>query len=215
MHERLSKGLTICFAANLLFVASGLVCFFFHITYESGSVMTRVLETAAYTVETAGFAAFIFGDYLIAVSARLRRAMKTALSAYILLEAAMMVLELNSFRFAFYKPYSLPLAIVHSIFSAFVCFAMLQLDPDNTKFETLIIICVGVIFGGMLGNIIGVRIYFSIITNAVGYAVLFIGIKRLMNRDEMEVDCYGDRATVAEYSSSTIFTDTDNSGKSK
>ena len=131
----------------------------------------------------------------------MRKWLKIAYSVYIVTEAVMMTLELNSYRIDFYKPYSLLLAIVHSIFSAMVCFAFLTFDPDKKSYEIIIIICIGIMLGGMLGNVIGIRIYFSIFTNAIAFLLLFSSIKYMLKREIIEIDCYGDKARVAEYKS--------------
>ncbi|MBR1738914.1 MAG: hypothetical protein IJ737_01360 [Ruminococcus sp.] len=206
-HERFSKGLSFGLAGNLLFVLFGMICFVFYKTYVHESVHSRILEAAAYFTEFLGFGLFLYAAWLISTSVRMRTLFKVGLTAYVVLEAVMMVLELNSYRISFYAPYSLALAIVHSIVSAAVCLSFLQLDPDRGRFELFVIVCIGVILGGMLGNILGVRVYFSIITNAFGFALMFWSIKYLLGREEMEVDCYGDRAQAAEYTSNTLFED--------
>lgn len=78
---------------------------------------------------------------------------------------------------------------------------MLSFDPYKNKFEVITIICIGIILGGMFGNILGIRIYFSIVVNAVAFAVMFFSIKKLLKNQDIEIDCYGDRARVAEYKS--------------
>lgn len=99
------------------------------------------------------------------------------------------------------SPYSLTLAVIHAIFSAAVCFAFLSLDPGKVPLEIAVTICFGVILGGMLGNVIGIRIYFSILTNAVAYTGLFASIKWMLSRGLIEIDCHGDKAKVDEYKS--------------
>lgn len=207
MHERLSKGIIFGFIGNLLFVAFGIVCYFYYITYDAESTVSRVLEILAYTTEFSGFAILIYSSWLMFSAIRFRNLMKIGFSVYLVVEAVMMFLEINPFHLEFYKPYSLPLAIVHSVFSAAVCFAFLQLDPDKKELEFMIIVCVGIMLGGMFGNIMGIRIYFSIIANAVGFSVLFYSLKRMMQNEVIEVDCNGDSAFEARYSSSTIFSD--------
>ncbi|MBP5378442.1 MAG: hypothetical protein J6Y64_02750 [Ruminococcus sp.] len=204
MHERLNSGIKFCFIGNILFLIFSIVCLIFYKTYESGSALSTVLELLAYAAEFCGFGAFIFGDWLISSSIRFRTIMKVCLTLYIILEASMMILEINAFRFEFYKPYSRLLAITHSAISGFVCLSFLQLDPDKKKLEMMIIICIGMMFAGMLGNILGIRIYFSILVNAVAYAVMFYSIARLIRNEEIEVDCHGDRARVAEYKSEFV-----------
>lgn len=205
MNPRLRDGLRLGLAGNLLFVLFGFICYFYYLTYDRESAFSKTVEVIAYIVELGGFAALIISDFLLSTTVRMRNFMKIGFSVYIVLESLMMYFELNTMDLDFYQPYSLGLAIVHSIISAAVCFSFLQLDPDRSKFEMLIIICVGIMLGGMLGNILGIRIYFSIIANAVGFAILFAGIMYLLKREEMEIDCHGDRAKVTEYSSKTMF----------
>lgn len=206
-NPRLRNALRLGFAGNLLFVLFGFVCYFYYKTYEHGSSFSKTVEVIAYFIEVGGFGALIISDFLLSTTVRMRNYMKIGYSVYIVLESVMMYFELNTMDLDFYQPYSLGLAIVHSIISAAVCFSFLQLDPDRSKFEMLIIICVGVMLGGMFGNILGIRIYFSIIANAIGFAVMFYGIMFLLSREEMEIDCHGDKAQVVEYHSSTIFDD--------
>ena len=205
MNARLRSALRSGLAGNLLFVLFGFICYIYYLTYERTSAFSKTLEVIAYTVEIAGFGALIYSDYMLATTVRMRNFMKIGYSIYIVLECAMMYFELNTMDLEFYQPYSLGLAIVHSIVSAAVCFSFLQLDPDRSKFEALIIVCVGVMLGGMLGAIMGIRIYFSIVANAIGFALLFAGIIYLLTREEMEIDCHGDKAKVVEYDSNTMF----------
>ncbi len=204
-QEKLTKGIFFGLAGNLLFVAFGLICLFYYYTYESGSIFSKVIEVTAYCTEFMGFGLLIYSDWLLIKSIRLRRLLKVSFSAYIVLEALMMILELNAYKIEAYEPYSLALAIVHAVVSGMVCFAFLQLDPDNVKWEVAIGACFTLIIAGMLGNILGVRIYFSIITNAVGFSALFASMKFFRDRGQIEIDCYGDRANAAEFSSSTLF----------
>lgn len=207
MQEKLTKGIFFGLIGNILFVVFGLVCLLYYYTYNAEGIFSRIIEAIAYMVEFMGFGLLIYADYLLIASLRLRRMLKVSFSAYIVLEAMMMFLELNAYNFSFYQPYSLALAIVHAVVSAMACFAFLQLDPDNTKYEIAIVICIALILAGMLGNILGVRIYFSIMASALGFVILFGAIHYLRNREEIEIDCYGDRANVAVYNSSTLFDD--------
>lgn len=207
MQEKLTKGIFFGLIGNILFVIFSLICLLYYYTYNAESVFSKIIETLAYCTEFMGFGLLIYADYLLIASLRLRRVLKVCFSAYIILEAVMMILELNAYNFTFYQPYSLALAIIHAVVSAAACFAFLQLDPDNTKYEVAIITCIALILAGMLGNILGIRVYFSIIASALGFTVLFGAIHYLRGREEIEIDCYGDRARVAEFSSSTLFTD--------
>ncbi|MBO7395722.1 MAG: hypothetical protein J6U16_06345 [Ruminococcus sp.] len=206
MHEKLEKGLFFGLIGNALFVAFGIICYIYYLTFHVDSMFSRILEVTAYCTEFLGFGLLIYSAALLAVSLRLRRLLKISYAAYIVLEALIMVLELNSGRIEFYAPYSMWLAIVHAAISGAACLAFLQLDPDNTKYEISVVICIGMIFFGMLGAIFGIRVYFSVITNAVSFTLLFGMIRFLLSREEMEIDCYGDRAHVAVYKS-TMFND--------
>jgi len=204
-QEKLTKGIFFGLVGNLLFVAFGLICLFYYYTYASESIFSKVIEVIAYCTEFMGFGLLLYSDWLLIKSIRLRRLLKVSFSVYIVLEAVMMILELNAYRIEAYEPYSLALAMIHAVVSGMVCFAFLQLDPDNVKWEVAIGACFTLIIAGMLGNILGVRIYFSIITNAVGFSVLFAAMKFFRDRGQIEIDCYGDRANAAEFSSSTLF----------
>ncbi len=201
MHERFKKGLKSCLIGNLLFLAFGIICLIYYKVYSPDSAISKIIEILAYTCEFGGFTILLWGDWLISSSVRFRNIMKLSFTLYIVLESVMMFLELNSFRFTFYKPYSLALAIIHAAVSGLVCLTFLQLDSDKKKLELSVIICIAIIFAGMLGNILGLRIYFSIIVNSIAYALLFHMIRRHVQREEIEVDCHGDRARVAEYKS--------------
>ncbi len=207
MQEKLNKGILFGMLGNLFFVVFGLICLVYYYTYYGGSIHSRILEAAAYSVEFLGFGLLIYSDYLLIASARFRRLMKISFTAYIILEALMMVLELNAGYVSFYEPYSLPLAIVHAVVSAAACFSFLQLDADNTRFEVAIVAAIAAILAGMLGNILGVRVYFSIIINALAFSFLFGSILYLRKRGDIDIDCYGDRANVAEFSSASLFND--------
>ena len=204
MHARLNGGLKSCMLANLLFAAFCIICLIFYKTYKADSALSNTLEFLAYLTEFSGFAIFIWGDWLISSSVRFRGIMKFAMTFYILLEGVMMILELNSYRLDFYKPYSLLLAIVHSILSGMVCLSFIQLDTDKKKLEFSLLTCIAIIFGGMLGNIMGLRIYFSIMINSVAFSLMFFLILHLIKREDIEVDCHGDKARVAEYKSTFI-----------
>ncbi len=204
-QEKLTKGIFFGLIGNLLFVAFGLICLLYYYTYKPESFGSRLIETIAYCVEFAGFGLLLYSDWLLIKSIRLRRLLKVSFTIYIFLEVVMMILELNSYRIEAYEPYSLPLAMAHAVVSGLAAFAFLQLDPDNVKWEVAIGACFTLIVAGMLGNILGIRIYFSIITNAVGFSLLFGAMKFFRDREQIEIDCYGDRATEAVFSGSTLF----------
>ncbi|MBQ8960318.1 MAG: hypothetical protein IJ071_03760 [Ruminococcus sp.] len=202
MRERLSKALSLGFLGNIFFVLFGFICYIYYLTYDPDSAGSKALEFTAYLVEFSGFGMLIFSDYLLSVSVRMRRLMKIAYTAYIIVEVVLMIIELNSFTFrSFYDPYSVVLAIVHAVFSGLVCLSFLQLDPSRPRFEAVLVVCIGLIFGGMMGIVMGIRIYFSIIVNAVAFALMFFMIKFMLKNEDIEIDCHGDKARVAEYRS--------------
>ncbi len=201
MHKKLSLGLNLGLVGNVFFIVFSAVCYVYYLIYNPESGFVKFLEITAYLFEFSGFASLIVSDILISRTARMRNWLKIGFAVYIVVEAVMMTLELNSYRIDFYKPYSLLLAIIHSVFSAAVCFSFLTLDPDKKAYEVITIICIGIMLGGMMGNVIGIRIYFSIFTNAVAFTLMFAGIKYMLKREIIEIDCYGDRARVAEYRS--------------
>jgi len=204
MHERLNNGIKYCFIANILFFAFSLICLFYYKTYEMTSVFSKILEVIAYTVEIGGFCLFLWGDWLMATAMRFRTMMKICITIYIFIEALMMIMELNSYRLSFYAPYSLLLAMVHSAFSGLTCLTFLQLDPNKKKLELFTIISIAIMFCGMLGNIIGLRIYFSIMINSVAFSVMYFSVRWLIKREDIEVDCHGDKARVAEFTSKIV-----------
>ena len=207
MHERLNRGLTFGLIGNALFIAFAFITLVLFYRTEGTS---KILEVLAYACDISGFFFLMFGNYLIITAIRGRLLFKIGFTLYIIMEALMMVLELNSFEVSsFYKPYSLALAIFHSLISAAVCFSFLYLDPYKTSLEVTIIICVGLILGGMFGNIIGIRLYFSVLANAIAYTGLFAAIIRMRKREIIEIDCYGDSARVAEYKSVVYEEETD------
>ena len=201
MHEKLSAGLKSGMIGNLLFILFGLICVVFYATFKSESIHSRILEILAYVAEFSGFTILVWSDWLISSTVRMRKLLKLGMSFYIVLEALMMILELNSFRLDFYKPYSLLLAIVHSTISGLVCLAFLEFDPQAVKLEIMVVVCISIIFVGMLGNLLGIRIYFSIIINAVAFSLMFFSVNSLLKKEEIEIDCHGDKARVAEFKS--------------
>ncbi len=201
MHKKLSMGLTLGLIGNLFFVLFGIICFFYYQTFGVDGIVIEFIEVIAYACEAAGFICLLTAIILISRTVRMRIWLKISFPVYILAELVLMVFELNSYRLEFYEPYSLALAIVHAVFSALVCFTFLLLDPGKVCLEVMIVVAFGIILGGMLGNILGIRIYFSIITNAVAYSILFGSIKWMLSREMIEIDCHGDKARVAEYRS--------------
>lgn len=198
MHDVLKRGLKYGFFGNVFFIAFALICLVYYNIYDPKRLSSTIVEVIAYTVEVCGFLSLLLSMIDINRSIRMRPSLKFGFPVYIVVEIVMMILELNSYHFEFYKPYSLLLAVLHAVFSAAVCFTFLSFDPGKTCLEVAVTICFGVILGGMLGNIIGIRIYFSILTNAVAFAGLFAAIRWLYDREMIEIDCHGDQARVME-----------------
>lgn len=201
MHEKLSKGLTFGLIGNIFFILFSLVCFAYYSIFGRDGIVVPFIEVIAYLCEGAGFVFMVLAVININRTVRMRMWLKVCFPLYIVMELVLMVLELNSYRIEFYKPYSLLLAIIHSVVSAAVCFCFYSFDTGKKELEITIIVSVAIILSGMLGNIIGFRIYFSILANAAAYTVIFASIKWLLGRGSIEIDCHGDKAKVTEYKS--------------
>lgn len=201
MHEKLSKGLTFGLVGNIFFVLFSIICYIYYRVFGIEGIVVKFIEILAYACEAAGFVFLIMSIILISRTTRMRTWLKVGFSVYIAVELVLMVLELNSYRLNFYKPYSLTLSIVHSVFSAAVCFSFLSLDSGKRCLEIMVTVSIAIMLCGMLGNIFGIRIYFSILVNAVSFIVLFASIKWMLSREMIEIDCHGDRARVTEYKS--------------
>ena len=201
----MNKHLPTCFkfglAGNIFFVLFGIICMIYYAAFGDTNVIVLPIEFAAYTCEVLGFIFIILTFVWFSRYLRHRLIMKISFSFYILMELVLMVIELNSYKFEFYEPYSVVLAIVHSIISAAVCFSFLSLDPTRVKFEMVIIATCAFILVGMIGGIINIRIYFGIIINALAYIFLFASIIYMLNNEMLDIDCKGDKAKVSEYRS--------------
>lgn len=202
MHKKLTFGLKFGLIGNLLFILFAIFAFWYYRIYDPDSKFCRFLELLTYATLIAGFVSLVISDVLMCISVRMKTVIKAAYTLYIIMEAAIMYCELNMYKvMEFYEPYSLKLAIVHAMLSAVVCFAFVYLDPYKTQFEVTVIICIGVILGGMFGNIMGIRVYFSVLVNAFAYTGLFAAMLKMSRLEIIEIDCYGDSARVAEYKS--------------
>ena len=202
MHKKLSLGINLALAGNLLFILFAVFWYWFYKIYDPNSGFVSLLEKVTYVTLFAGFICLAAADVLFWRTIRMRTAVKVVFALYIAMEAFMMYCELNSYEvMSFYKPYSMKLAILHAILSAAACFIFVYLDPYKTQFEVTVIICIGLILGGMFGNLIGIRVYFSILMNAIAFSALFFAIRYMVRKEIIEIDCYGDKARVAEYKS--------------
>lgn len=201
MRKNLYKCFYFALFGNIAFIIFAVICFIYYYAFGTIGIIVKSIEVTAYAFEGIGFILNLIAAVYFFRTVRARMTMKTGYCVYIVVELVMMILELNSYQISFYKPYSLPLAIVHSLFSAAVCFSFLLLEPKTTCLEIMVTVAVGIMFFGMMGNIFGVRIYFSILTNAVAYVVLFGSVIFFLKQERIEIDCYGDKARVAEYKS--------------
>lgn len=201
MRKNLLKCFYFALFGNISFILFAIVCFVYYYSFGSIGVVVRSIEAIAYAFEGIGFILNLIASIYLFRTVRARILMKTGYCIYILAELVMMILELNSYQISFYKPYSLPLAIAHSVFSAGVCFLFLFLEPKVTCLEVMVTVAVGIMFFGMMGNIFRIRIYFSILANAFAYVVLFSSVIFFIKQEKIEIDCYGDKARVAKYKS--------------
>ncbi len=201
MRKNLLKCFYFALFGNIAFILFAIVCFIYYYAFGSIGVVVKSIEAIAYAFEGTGFVLNLVSAVYFFRTVRARMSMKVGYCVYIISELVMMILELNSYQISFYKPYSLPLAIIHSLFSAVICFSFLLLEPKRTCLEVMVTIAVGIMFFGMMGNIFGIRIYFSILTNAVAYVVLFASVIFFIKQERIEIDCYGDKARVAKYKS--------------
>jgi len=202
MHKKLDIGLKLGLAGNVLFLVFGFFTFVYYKLAYKGTAPSKllILERFEYFLLFLGFAMIFASAYFITISVRMRLKLKLAMWLYGAMEAFLMYCELHSYQtMSFYHPYSLTLAIVHALISAAICFLFLDFDPYKKPFEILIIVTIGIILAGMMGNIFEIRLYFSILFNAIALTVLFSGIIYMLNKEIIEIDCHGDKARVAEY----------------
>lgn len=191
---------------NILFVVFIVVCLIYYYSFASKTALAIPFEVIAYGIELMGFAFFSIGVIWLDKLVRARGVMKVLLLVYICIEVILMLLE---FQFIFpntYNGLSLGLTICHSIFSAGVAFSLLSLDPSNKKMEVFVIITCTMMLAGMFFGIAGYRVYASILVNAFAYIFFFSAMLHQLHLDELDIDCYGDKAKVATFDS-TMFAD--------
>lgn len=204
MQAKLSRALTLGIIGNGLFILFFLVSLLYHHLFTSAASegLIKTIEVLAYFIEVAGFTVLVIADYFICSAVRMRAVTKTAFSLYLAMEAFFMFCELNGFMVKnFYNPYSLGLYIVHVLASAAACFTFVYFDPYKSKFELLVIGSIVIMLAGLFGNYMGIRIYFSIIANALAYIVMFSGMIIMRKREIIEIDCHGDHAREVRYKS--------------
>lgn len=204
MQAKLSRAITLGIIGNGLFILFLLVSLLYNrlFTSDINSGLLKLIEVTAYIIEVSGFAVLVMADYFICSAVKMCKLPKVTFSLYLAMEALFMFCELNGYLVRnFYAPYSLGLYIIHVLASAAVCFTFVYFDPYKSKFELLIIGSIVIILAGLFGNYMGVRIYFSIIANALAYIVLFTGMKIMLKREIIEIECHGDRTNEVKYKS--------------
>ena len=192
---------------NILFVVFIIISLIYYSVNPQNRVAHIAFETIAYGTETFGFVFFSLAVIWLDRLVRARGVMKVLLLVYIVTEVVLMLLE---FKFIFpnaYNGLSLPLTICHSIFSAGVAFSMLSLDTASRKMEAFIIVTCTIMLAGMFLGLAGYRVYASILINAFAYIFFTTAVLYELRLEEISIDCYGDQAKVAKFSS-TMFTDT-------
>ena len=192
---------------NILFVVFIVICLIYYYSFANKGNYIIPFEILAYAVESIGFALFAVSIIWLDRLVRARGLMKTLLLVYIITEVGLMLLEFDFIFPNVYNGLSLPLTIGHSIFSAGVVLSMLALDPSNKKMEAFVIITCTIMLAGMFLGLAGYRVYASILLNAFAYIFFFSAIQYQLHLDELDIDCYGDKAPEAKFDS-TMFADT-------
>ncbi len=204
MQAKLSRAVTLGIIGNGHFILFLLVSLLYNrlFTSDINSGLLKLIEVTAYIIEVSGFAVLVMADYFICSAVKMRKLPKVTFSLYLAMEAFFMFCELNGYLVrSFYAPYSLGLYIIHVLASAAVCFTFVYFDPYKSKFEFLVIGSIIIILAGLFGNYMGIRIYFSIIANALAYIVLFTGMKIMLKREIIEIECHGERTNEVKYKS--------------
>lgn len=192
--------------ANILFVVFIVICLIYYYSLARRGTFVIPFEIVAYIVETSAFVLFTLSVIWMDRLVRARGLMKILMLVYIVVEVVLMLLEFHFLPWTHYNGLNMWLTVAHSIFSGIVALSLLQLDPHNRKLQIIIILTSTVIFAGMFLGIAGYRVYGSILLNAIAYIVFYSVMCRQVQLEEMDIDCYGDRATTATYTS-TMFAD--------
>lgn len=197
---------------NILFIVFIIVCLIYYYSLARKGNYVIPFEVVAYGIEAAGFALFTTSIIWIDRLVRARVLMKVLLIVYIVVEVVLMLLEFQFlpwrfFRFFTYNGISRWTVIGHALFSAGISFSLLMLEPHNKRLEIIVGITTGIILSGMFLAVPGYRVYASILLNAGAYIFFFTALQRQLVLEEVLVDCYGDQAKAADFSS-TLFADT-------
>ncbi|MBP0967491.1 MAG: hypothetical protein J5722_07650 [Oscillospiraceae bacterium] len=193
--------------ANILFIVFIVISLIYYAVFSKTGKFFIPFEVVAFSIEGAAFVLFAVSAVWLDRLVRARGVMKVLLIVYITVEVALMLLEFGLVPFLSPIGKSMLLIILHVIFSAGVSLSLLMLDPQNKRLQTIVIITTGIILAGMLTAAADYRVYASILVNALAYIVFFSAMVRQLALEEMDIDCYGDKAEVSEIPS-TMFADT-------
>lgn len=192
--------------ANILFVVFIVVCLIYYYSLAKNGNYVIPFEIVAYGIEATAFAFFTLCVVWLDRLVRQRLPMKILLICYIVVEVILMLLEFDFLPFIPYNGLSLALTICHAIFSGGVSLSLLMLAPESKKLQTIVIINSSLILAGMFLGLAGYRVYASILLNAFAYIFFFTAMIHLVRNEEVDIDCYGDKAKVTDFSS-TMFAD--------
>lgn len=196
--------------ANILFVAFIVICLIYYYSLARKGNYVIPFEVIAYTTEMMGFALFILSVVWTVRLVRARGLMKVLLPVYIGTEVILMLMEFELFPavfpFTLYTGKSLLLITGHVLFSALVSLSMLQLEPENKRVQVIVGITCAIILAGLLTAATHYRVYASILINAFAYIFFFAAMRTELRKEEIRVDCHGDRAEETSFST-TMFTD--------
>ncbi len=192
--------------ANILFVVFIVICLIYYYSLAKNGNFVIPFEIIAYGIEALAFAFFTLCVVWLDRLVRQRLPMKILLICYIIVEVVLMLLEFDFLPFIPYNGLSLVLTICHVIFSAGVSLSLLMLAPESKQLQTVVIINSSMILAGMFLGLAGYRVYASILLNAFAYIFFFTAMIHLVRNEEVDIDCYGDKAKVTDFSS-TMFAD--------
>lgn len=197
--------------SNLLFVLFIILTMAYYKLYLKTGIVSVIIEAIAYGLEFLGFMCMIASALGLIARLRQRILLKTAMVVYFIVEAAIMVFDLNVINVdTFYTPSSKILVVLHCVFSAAVCLTYMQLETKKTCIQVAVAIASTIMLLAIFVIVGNTRVYASVLINSIAYIVLF-GLILFFDKQEMIwVDCYGDIAPVYEdgkKTESTIFTE--------
>ncbi len=192
--------------ANILFVVFIVICLIYYYSLAKNGNFVIPFEIIAYGIEATAFAFFTLCVVWLDRLVRQRLPMKILLICYIVVEVILMLLEFDFLPFIPYNGLSLALTTCHAIFSGGVSLSLLMLAPESKKLQTVVIINSSLILAGMFLGLAGYRVYASILLNAFAYIFFFTAMIHLVRNEEVDIDCYGDKAKSTDFSS-TMFAD--------